>query len=72
MSDPGPLPPPPRRPRWLLFLLGFLGLCLLICVLFYIWTQTAGREVVTEIMATVEAAVTQTANQTATAVPNSQ
>jgi hypothetical protein len=53
-------------------LLGFLGLCLLICVLFYIWTQTAGREVVSEIMATVEAAVTQTANQTATAEPNSQ
>lgn len=61
MSDAGPLPPPPRRPRWLWFILGALGLCLLICVLGYVWTQTAGREFVNELMATAGSLLTATA-----------
>lgn len=61
MSDPGPLPPPPRRPMWLWFILGALGLCLLICVGFYIWTQTLGQEFVEGFLATAESALTATA-----------
>lgn len=64
MSDAGPLPPPPRRPRWLWFILGALGLCLLICVGFYIWTQTIGQEFVEGFLATAEAALTATAEAT--------
>lgn len=62
MSDAGPLPPPPRRPRWLWFILGALGLCLLICVGFYVWTQTIGSEFVANFLATAEAALTATAD----------
>ena len=71
MSDAGPLPPPPRRPRWLWFLLGTLGLCLLICVGFYVWTQTIGADFVASFLATAEAALTATAeaNNPAVATP---
>lgn len=71
MSDAGPLPPPPRRPRWLWFILGALGLCLLICVGFYVWTQTIGSEFVANFLATAEAALTATAeaNDPAIATP---
>lgn len=61
MSDAGPLPPPPRRPRWLWFILGGLGLCLLICILVYVWSQTVGQEFVGEFLATAEAMLTATA-----------
>ncbi len=64
MSDAGPLPPPPRRPMWLWFILGALGLCLLICVGFYIWTQTLGQEFVAGFLATAESAMTATAEAT--------
>lgn len=64
MSDAGPLPPPPRRPMWLWFILGALGLCLLICVGFYIWTQTIGQEFVEGFLATAESALTATAEAT--------
>lgn len=61
MSDPGPLPPPPRRPRWLWFLLGILGLCLLICVGLFVWANTIGRETVEGFITTIEAIQTATA-----------
>ena len=61
MSAAGPLPPPPRRPRWLWFLLGIFGLCLLICVGVVIWSQTIGRSTVEGLLATAESALTATA-----------
>ncbi len=71
MSDAGPLPPPPRRPRWLLFLLGALGLCLLICVGLFVWANTIGYDVVQGFIATAEAVqtATATANSPAVATP---
>ena len=44
MSDPGPLPEPRGRRRWLWITLGILGACLLICCGFGIWVSTAGRD----------------------------
>lgn len=49
---------------WLWFILGALGLCLLICVGFYIWTQTIGQEFVEGFLATAESALTATAEAT--------
>jgi hypothetical protein len=49
---------------WLWFILGALGLCLLICVGFYIWTQTLGQEFVEGFLATAESALTATAEAT--------
>lgn len=44
MSDPGPLPDPPRRRRWLWITAGILGACVLICCLGGVWINTAGRD----------------------------
>lgn len=44
MSSPGPLPEPKRRRRvWLWILLGIVGACILGCVAFLIWSNTAGE-----------------------------
>ncbi len=40
MSDPGPLPERRGRRRWLWIVLGVVGACLLVCVIFTIWTNT--------------------------------
>lgn len=61
MSDAGPLPPPPRRPRWLWFLLGTLGLCLLICGGLFVWANTIGYDTVQGFITTIEAVQTATA-----------
>ena len=53
MSPAGPLPEQPRR-RWVVWLVGALGACLLLCVGLFIWANTIGR-------GTIDAAATQVA-----------
>ena len=57
MSDPGPLPDPPRRRRWLWITAGILGACVLLCCLGGVWINTAGRDTVCALA--TEAAVNQ-------------
>ena len=40
MSDPGPLPEPRGRRRWLWGIVGILGLCVLLCVALTVWSNT--------------------------------
>ena len=42
MSPAGPLPDQPRR-RWVVWVVGALGVCLLLCVAIVVWSSTAGR-----------------------------
>lgn len=48
MSDPGPLPEPPRRRRWLWIAAGIVGACLLVCCLVVVWAETIGSDVVND------------------------
>jgi hypothetical protein len=43
MSPAGPLPEPPRRRTWLWVLLGVIGVCVLLCCAFFVWSATAGQ-----------------------------
>ena len=63
MSDPGPLPEPRGRRRWLWVVLGILGACLLLCVLVLVWANTIGSDFVNEFLATAEADATRRAGQ---------
>lgn len=42
MSPAGPLPEQPRR-RWVIWLVGALGVCILLCVAVVVWSSTVGR-----------------------------
>lgn len=61
MSDPGPLPEPRGRRRWLWIVGGILGACLLLCVVAVALGSTVFRDEIEAFQATGEAQLTREA-----------
>jgi hypothetical protein len=60
MSPAGPLPEQPRR-RWVIWLGGALGVCLLLCVALFVWGSTIGRGTLDAVATQVAAEATRQA-----------